>query len=178
MRGRGLSRRRGRVSQRVRPRTPPRAPARAGQHARAPRYAPPKMEWRRLTGHVTSPEKMHRGAIVPYWIITAWIGIPRSGTFPLPSHPQARAAPSAAGAPLTSAARHARAGRRRARSRSRTYALCGMPKPAPRVGAAPVRDPRAGEGRAPASQRARTLPQPGAPAWACRIARTSATPAP
>ena len=35
-------------------------------------------------GHVTSPEKMHRGAIAPHWIITAWIGIPSSGAFPRP----------------------------------------------------------------------------------------------
>ena len=31
---------------------------------------------------------MPRGAIAPHWIITAWIGIPRSGGFLLPSHPQ------------------------------------------------------------------------------------------
>ena len=31
---------------------------------------------------------MHRGAIAPHWIITAWIGIPRSGGFLLPSRPQ------------------------------------------------------------------------------------------
>ena len=31
---------------------------------------------------------MHRGAIAPHWIITAWIGIPRSGGFLLPSCPQ------------------------------------------------------------------------------------------
>ena len=40
-------------------------------------------------GHVTSPEKMHGGAIAPYWIITGWIGIPSLGAFPLPSPPQA-----------------------------------------------------------------------------------------
>ena len=43
----------------------------------------------RIMGHVTSPEKMQRGAIAAYWIITAWIGILSSGAFPLPSHPQA-----------------------------------------------------------------------------------------
>ena len=91
---------RGCVSQRVRPR---------------PRSAPPKMEGRRLTGHVTSPEKLHRGAVAPYWIIAAWIGIPSSGAFPLPSHPQAgRARPRP---PRRGRARAApgRRGRRRAR---------------------------------------------------------------
>ena len=31
---------------------------------------------------------MHRGATAPYWIITAWIGIPGSGAFLLPSRPK------------------------------------------------------------------------------------------
>ena len=55
---------------------PRRVPVQAGQHARACRSAPPKREGRRIMGHVTSPEKMHRGAIDPYQIIIAWIGIP------------------------------------------------------------------------------------------------------
>ena len=94
------------------------------------------MEGRRLTGHVTSPEKMHRGAIAPYWIITAWIGIPRSGVFPLPSPPQAgRARP-----------RPQHQARARARRPARTYATRGAGMGTPH--SAYVRDPRAGDQRA------------------------------
>ena len=89
---------------------PRRVPTRAGQHARAPRSAPPKREGRRITGHVTSLEKMHRGAIAPYWIITAWIGIPGSGAFLLASRtkvcrgrPQPHAGPAPGRGPSAAA---------------------------------------------------------------------------
>ena len=100
----------GHASQRARPRPPSRAPPRAGQHARAPRSAPPEREGRRIMGHVTSPEKMHRGAI--HQIITAWIGIPRSGGFVLPSGPQ----------PCRASPRHPRRARARRPARPRARA--------------------------------------------------------
>ena len=119
-------------------------------------------------GHVSSPEKMHRGAIAPYWIITAWIGIPSSGAFPLPSHPQTcRARPR----PLLRA-------RVWAQGPVRTYAAAtrgtGLGMPA----SANDRDPRTRHGRGPSGQRARMRPRPRAQAWASQPARPNATPMP
>ena len=56
----------GHASQRARPRPPSRAPTRAGQRALSPRSAPPERDGRRIMGHFTSREKMHRGAVAPY----------------------------------------------------------------------------------------------------------------
>ena len=111
---------------------------------------------------------MHRGAIAPNWIITAWIGIPSSGTFPLPSHPQAcRACP-----------RPLRRARVWAQGPVRTYAAAtrgaGLGTPA----SAHDRDPRTRQGRGPSGQHARMRPRPQARAWASQPARPTATPAP
>ena len=84
VRGRDPGRGPGHASQRAYPRPPSRAPVRAGQHAWAPRSALPERDGRRIMGNVASPEKMHRGAIALYGIITAWIGIPRADSS---SHP-------------------------------------------------------------------------------------------
>ena len=157
------------------------------------------MEGSRIMGHVTSPEKMHRG-LAPHWIITAWIGIPSSGEFPLPSHPQAcRARPrpprrarawarlpartylaATQGASLgTPASAHDRDPRARhgcgASGSAHVhggYPGLGMPASAPNC------DPRARHGRGPSGQRARKRLRPGARAWAGQPACTSATPTP
>ena len=119
-------------------------------------------------GHVTSPEKMHRGAIAPHWIITAWIGIPSSGAFPLPSHPQACRARQ----------RPLRRARVWAQGQVRTYAAAtrgaGLGMPA----SAHDRDPRTRHGRGPSGQRAHMRPRPRAHPWASQPARPNATPAP
>ena len=55
-----------------------------GRPARARRNGRGGEKW----GPSRPLKKMHRGAIAPYWIITAWIGIPGSGEFLLPSRPK------------------------------------------------------------------------------------------
>ena len=128
------------------------------------------MAGRRIMRHVTSPEKMHRGAIAPYWIITAWIGILSSGAFPLPSHHQAcRARP-----------RPPRLARARARRPARTYATlaatwacqpaCTTATPAPGMAAGPLASTQVcghDPGRVPGTR-------PGTRAWAREPACTSA----